>query len=340
MLSKDIEFDLNPKIKVIVFDFSFFNSVSSLFKLNRLIYEYKIDKIITFLYKPSFITIFAKILFQWKVSIVVSERTYTLSHYSKNTIKGVIGISLIKVLYNQADLIIPNSKLTEFSLRHHLKIRTPIITLYNPVEKPKKLNNNSDLDSKTLRILNVGNNFLYKDQFTLIESLFFLKDLDWRLSIIGIGPLNEVLKKNVIKFGLENKIEFLGNVNACNHYSNYDLFISTSLIEGFPNVIVEAMMFGLAIISTDCKSGPREILAPNSPCTDTYNTSNIPYFADYGVLIPLKNSFVLSETIKTFLCDFSLLLKYKKVASQRSLDFESEKIVKEFVNILENEQTN
>ena len=93
----------------------------------------------------------------------------------------------------------------------------------------------------------------------------------------------------------------------------------TSETEGFPNVVVEAMACGLPVISSDCKSGPREILGDNK----------------YGLLYPVGDVEALRKHMQYYLYNKNINLRQIKQDEMKRLkDFKIEKIMKEFESIL------
>jgi len=85
--------------------------------------------------------------------------------------------------------------------------------------------------------------------------------LDLRLAILGDGSHRDVLQQQIEALGMGDFIRLPGfQTNAPAWYQSADLFVLPSLIEGMPNVLLEAMACGTPVVSTDCNSGPREIL--------------------------------------------------------------------------------
>jgi glycosyltransferase involved in cell wall biosynthesis len=84
----------------------------------------------------------------------------------------------------------------------------------------------------------------------------------WRLVIAGEGPLEADLKHQAGELGVGDRVEFPGRVEHLDSlYASSDIFVLSSLFEGFPNVLLEAMGHGLAVMSFDCPTGPRELIA-------------------------------------------------------------------------------
>lgn len=84
---------------------------------------------------------------------------------------------------------------------------------------------------------------------------------DWQLVILGDGPQMEALLAQVDSIGLTDRISLPGRVgNIGQWYEAADLFVMSSLFEGFPNTLVEAMAYGLPVVSFDCDTGPSDII--------------------------------------------------------------------------------
>ncbi len=97
----------------------------------------------------------------------------------------------------------------------------------------------------------------------LIESFSKLRDQfpQWVLVIIGDGDQRGILTDQISQAGLTDGVMLPGNVgNIGQWYERCSLFVLSSQFEGFPNVLLEAMAHGRAVVSVDCMTGPREIV--------------------------------------------------------------------------------
>jgi glycosyltransferase involved in cell wall biosynthesis len=107
---------------------------------------------------------------------------------------------------------------------------------------------------------------------------------DVRLVLLGEGKLQGYAKKLTSDLGITDKVHFLGfQQNPFKFISQATVFAFPSLWEGFPVALVEALICKAAVVAADCKSGPRELLAPD---TDFAQTSRGIEKSQYGVLIP------------------------------------------------------
>lgn len=97
----------------------------------------------------------------------------------------------------------------------------------------------------------------------LIEAFTKLaaKHSNWDLAIVGEGSLRAKLERQVRESGFKKRIFLPGRAGNVNEwYEQADLFVISSHHEGFPNTLIEAMSYGLAAISFDCDTGPRDII--------------------------------------------------------------------------------
>ena len=111
-----------------------------------------------------------------------------------------------------------------------------------------------------ITIVAIGYN-LKKTTQCLLMPLVSYPDKNAQLLIIGEGELRPTLERQIKTLDLQDSVFLLGTKsNPYAYLAKSDAFVFSSNHEGFPNVILEALACGLAIVSTDCQSGPREIL--------------------------------------------------------------------------------
>jgi glycosyltransferase involved in cell wall biosynthesis len=112
-------------------------------------------------------------------------------------------------------------------------------------------------------ILAVGRLMPQKGFDRLIEAFAKLHadHLSWDLVILGAGPDKQSLERQRDRLGLNDRVFLPGRAgNVGDWYERASIFAMTSLFEGFPNALLEAMAYGLPVISTDCDTGPRDLI--------------------------------------------------------------------------------
>ena len=118
----------------------------------------------------------------------------------------------------------------------------------------------------------------------MLKALTFIKDkINFHLYLVGGGSELKNLLDLSKKLNLSKHVTFVGSTNnPKKFYQMADIFILSSNYEGLPNVLIEALAFGCKVISSDCPSGPREILENGK----------------WGKLVPVRSHIALANAIK------------------------------------------
>ena len=295
-------------------------------KLKKYIQKNNIKLIQSHVYRANYINVLAKILgAKHKTQIVNAGR---VSRYKEQGLLGKLNLFLIKYLYSRADLIILKSLGMQDDMQKLFHFTNKQIVINNPydIEKIEKLSFekvedfNFDKDKKYL--ISVGRLISLKRNTDLIKALSKL-DKSVEAIFLGDGNEKESLKNLAKKLRIEQRVHFLGQVdNPYKYLKNSDIFVSCSESEGFPNVLVESMICEIPVISSDCVSGPREILAPEE--------NN-----QYGFLFDVGDINQMVNDIGLLLVNKSLQKELIKKAKKRACDFSLDKILNKYKKVLE-----
>ncbi len=182
--------------------------------------------------------------------------------WSKNVLKNFIYKNALSI----CDALIVNSY--EFKSLIKMKFRVNPECIYNPLNKKeilrkskKKINFNF-FQKKTRNFINVARFDDQKDQFTLLKAFSKLKNKKkYRLLLIGSGKNENMIRKFIIENNLNKIIKMKNNItNPFPYIQKSSFFILSSIYEGLPNVLLEALSLKKYVISSDCPTGPKEIL--------------------------------------------------------------------------------
>lgn len=131
--------------------------------------------------------------------------------------------------------------------------------IYNPVVLPKSNNNYKNSNY----VIAVGRLSVQKDFISLIKAWGIVhKECPcWKLKIVGEGPEKSILEKEIRKLNLYDSILLTGySNNVKKEMSESSIFVMTSIFEGFPLVLLEAMSYGLPVVAFRCQFGPKDII--------------------------------------------------------------------------------
>lgn len=140
-------------------------------------------------------------------------------------------------------------------------------TIYNPIPEAVQPAPQAIAAAEALwgaggpRILTVGSLKAQKNHSVLLRAFAALSHRDARLMLLGHGENEAVLRALAGELGIADRVVFAGfHCDPAPFYATADLFALSSNYEGLPLVVVEALSFGLPVVSTDCPAGPHEIL--------------------------------------------------------------------------------
>ena len=247
--------------------FQLLNNIILFFKYKKIINEQNVNLLLAAKNFPLavFLKIFSKnnfkLILREAVDPNVAAKTQRFYIFEKMI------LYLKKRLYPKSDMIIAISQGVKDSLVEKLSINSyKINVIYNPaadkriIKLSKEIPEDYFFDNYT--IVNIGRLTKQKDHITLLKAFKkVLNSYKCNLLIIGEGSERKSIENYIYKNSLVNNVKLLGyKSNPWKYLSKSNLFVLTSIWEGFGNVIVESMLLGTPVISTNCKSGPSEIL--------------------------------------------------------------------------------
>ena len=311
------------------------------------------DLLISFLELSNFVSILvAKIL---KKSVIISIRTNPLIMYPNDSIYGKTHNFLIKILYPKADkVVVVSEEIKNILIENYNISKEKIKTIYNPhyINKYQELSNEpleeqyQNTFKNSFVFINIGRLTEAKGQWFLIRSFKEVveKYPNAKLIILGEGELKEKLQDLINKLNLQNNVHLLGmQKNPFKFLKHSNCFVFPSLWESWGQVLVEALTLNLSIISTDLKTGPREILTPE---LDINYKMDYPYYGKYGILtkpFPRETIFksldekplieeekMLVDLMIKIIEDEELRKKRYSNGLERAKDFDVNKVIKEW----------
>ena len=335
LLRREIAYDIPGEDRLKIFELeglngSKFSTIIRMKQLSKKLRNYleenKIDTVLSLLNRSNLIACHVK-KSGWKGKLIISERADTIAYY--NTIRfGWYMIRQVRKYYPYADKVTVISKGIARSLAllgiHNSQI------IYNPIFSTST--GELIAEDRPFTFINIARLEPQKNQALLLKAFAKIPDKNCRLFILGIGFLEDMLKKLADELNITDRVIFKGFQKDINSYLlQSDCFVFSSDYEGLGNVIIEALQVGLPVISTDCPSGPREILSPESDADAA--VKNGIECATFGILTPVGNANYLADAMQQMMTDEVLRNKYKELAKPRSKDFDLKKTTKKYFDL-------
>jgi len=220
--------------------------------------------------RANVVAVVAKLLSGESTRVVVSERNHLSKAAANADQRFVNRAGLARHFYPLADLCSgvsegvadDLSRLIGMSRAKIVAVKNPVITAELMSQAAQPLDHSWFADNGPPVVLAAGRLTAQKDFPTLLRAVARVRESrPLRLLILGSGSERESLGDVVETLGLGEIVEFYGFAeNPYAFMKHADLFVLSSAWEGSPNVLVEAMACGCPVVSTDCPSGPAEIL--------------------------------------------------------------------------------
>ena len=267
------------------------------------------------------------------IPCVVSERVHTTSHLSSHRVRR-LKKALIRCLYPYADRVIAVSEgIRDDLVAHYGVAATRVVTIHNPVDAERIRRAALTTPSVDLPhdfIVAVGR-LVPNKNFSMLLRAYAAANVDSSLVILGEGAERSRLEALASELGVSDKVHlpgFAANPHAI--LARAQFYVSPSNAEGFPNAMIEAMCIGLPVVSTDCESGPSEILHGGAGAPKVTELTK----ARFGILVPPDNERAMSAALQT-MSEPRNQGHFAALAQKRAHDFSLDRSLTEYRAVID-----
>jgi len=339
------------------------NSVNRIAFLRKFKKQHNIDISVSYLFSADIVNILSK----RKDKTIVAISTFLSANDALSNKK-----SWIKTFYGKADLLVALNERGRRDMIDNFNVNADKIHVIPNFYEIKKIHEKYDEEvpewentEKYFKFIQVGRLYYPKGQWHLfrIFKQVVEKVPHAKLAIAGIGEMEDLLTEYADTLGLRvqnlinseekqpdfehHDVVLLGFIsNPFRYVKASQAFLFTSVYEGFPNALAEAMICGSTVFSTDCTTGPRELIAPD---TDTNASIEYPFHTPYGVLFPAFDGKIIDadepllEAEKLWIDSIAAYTKQPETidkkgenAKSRMKEFDKEEVKNAWIKLLEN----
>lgn len=294
------------------------------FQMRKYKCHYKIDAAISFIEELNYINILSK----GREKVITRICTVLSAHGGRNSI--LYNKNVIRFFYNMADNVVVLCREMRNDMHQNYKVAmSKMVQIPNPVLVVS--HNSSDVNWKygDKVIIAVGRLEQKKQYERIIRAFTYVarNEPDAKLLILGKGSLEKSLKELCRKYGVKDRVIFAGfKKNPEDYLKKSKVFVMASEVEGMPNSMLEAMINGLPVVTTDTPGACAEILGKKD---GVGNCKEIEY-CTYGVLTPYisgmvqdgsnleKKEILLGQAMLELLQNDEMRMKYSQRSQKRA----------------------
>lgn len=289
------------------------------------------DISVSLLTRPNIINmVISKIL---NIPCIVSVRNNMEAETSSKIL-----LNIQKILFKlTSPYLIVNSKENQKWINDNFQLDTgKSVVIYNPKniveiqQLSKEVLSDTFFQTDELILITVGRLVPQKGHIHLLRVFYHLrKNIPCRLVICGTGILDDTLKKIASELNISESVYFAGFCeNPFKYIYNSDVFVLPSLYEGQPNALIEALICGCPIVSTDCNYGPREILDNGKYGVLTKRLDVSSHLSPQCELSNAETD--MYDKILSLLRNETERIKYRNLSTERICLFEKDMIINEY----------
>jgi glycosyltransferase involved in cell wall biosynthesis len=314
--------EVTPAVRVV--DFGVSGVLQSLPKLARYLRKERLEALLSGLDHANIVAILARVAAGNRTRSVISIRSVPTAGYRETpSLRRWALLRLMRLAYPFADAIVVNSDAVASDASELLGVpRRRLHTVYNPLNVCRiqrlsfeRVDHPWCVAGAAPIILGVGRLDVLKDFPSLIRAFSLVRSSrECRLVILGEGPDHAKLEGLIRQLGLDREVLLAGFVsNPFSWMRRARVFVSSSLTEGCPNALMQALACGIPVISTDSVGGSAEILQGGK----------------WGALVAVGDIRAMATAIEA-----SLDTTNHPDVRQRARDFAHDTIARQYLQIL------